>query len=71
MYVSGHYNMFSSGSQITRYTTGCAGFAAPDKVHSAKISSAKISLPSAKYRALGKVFAECHVRTRQKIGGRQ
>ena len=34
--------------------------------HSAKNPSAKVSLPSATYRALGKAFAECHVSTRQK-----
>ena len=36
------------------------------KEQSAKNPSAKVSLPSATYRALGKAFAECHVSTRQK-----
>ena len=34
--------------------------------HSAKNPSAKVSLSSATYRALGKAFVECHVSTRQK-----
>ena len=40
--------------------------AALGKEQSAKNPSAKVSLPSATYRALGKAFAECHVSTRQK-----
>jgi len=36
------------------------------KEQSAKNPSAKVSLPSATYRALGKAFAERHVSTRQK-----
>ena len=40
--------------------------AALGKEQSAKNPSAKVSLSSATYRALGKAFAECHVSTRQK-----
>jgi hypothetical protein len=40
--------------------------AALGKEHSAKNPLAKVSLPSATYRALGKAFAECHVSTWQK-----
>ena len=40
--------------------------AALGKEQSSKNPSAKVSLPSATYRALGKAFAECHVSTRQK-----
>ena len=36
------------------------------KEQSAKNPSAKVSLSSATYQALGKAFAECHVSTRQK-----
>jgi hypothetical protein len=36
------------------------------KEHSAKISSAKGSLPSAFFRTLGKDFAECQKNTRQR-----
>ena len=45
--------------------------AALSKEQSAKNPSAKVSLPSATYRALGKAFAECHVSTRQKKIRRQ
>ena len=45
--------------------------AALGKEQSAKNPSAKVSLPSAIYRALGKAFAECHVSTRQKKIRRQ
>ena len=40
--------------------------AALGKEQSAKNPSAKVSLSSATYRALGKAFAECHISTRQK-----
>ena len=53
----------------------CLGHSAKPLLHSAKAlpsaalgkeQSAKVSLPSATYRALGKAFVECHVSTRQK-----
>ena len=53
----------------------CLGHSAKPLLHSAKAlssaalgkeQSAKVSLLSATYRALGKAFAECHVSTRQK-----
>ena len=40
--------------------------AALGKEQSAKNPSAKVSLPSATYRALSKAFAECHISTQQK-----
>ena len=65
----------------TFYTTAdglfaeCLGHSTKPLLHSAKAlpsaalgkeQSAKVSLPSATYRALGKAFAECHISTRQK-----
>ena len=55
----------------TLLQTGSLSSAALGKEQSAKNPSAKVSLPSAIYRALGKAFAECHVSTRQKKNRRQ